>query len=157
MAKRWIGFVHDENGEGVWLDPDCIVGVWRRRDHVGAEWRTMLLLSPGAELQIRDEYRDVLRRLQILDEGRIPYAPDGISPPGATIADLLEMRGMTLSRLAKDLKMSRDVATQLLEGKVALTPELAERLERLLGPPAEYWMTHEMNYRESLRRKWGHV
>lgn len=82
-----------------------------------------------------------------------PYEPDFVSPPGDTILELLEERGMTQSELAQ--RMGRPVKTinEIIHGKAMLTPETALQLEKVLGTPARLWLALEHNYREHLARQ----
>jgi HTH-type transcriptional regulator / antitoxin HigA len=83
----------------------------------------------------------------------LPYEPDFVSPPGDTILELLEERGMTQSELAQ--RMGRPVKTinEIIHGKAMLTPETALQLEKVLGTPARLWLALEHNYREHLARQ----
>lgn len=81
------------------------------------------------------------------------FQPEWISPPGDTIADLLEERGWTQSELAKRTSYSKKFINQLIRGKVPLSAEAAFKLEKVLGAPARFWMTREAQYREVLERK----
>lgn len=84
---------------------------------------------------------------------RVPYQPETISPPGETVADLLEERGMTQTELAQ--RMGRPVKTvnEIIHGKAAILPETALQLERVFGVPVDYWLNHEAKYRASLLRQ----
>ena len=81
------------------------------------------------------------------------YQPDFVTPPGDTILELLEERGMTQSELAQ--RMGRPIKTinEIIHGKNALTAETAIQLERVLGTPASFWLNRERIYREYLARK----
>jgi len=84
---------------------------------------------------------------------RILYEPETITPPGETVAELLEDRGMTQTEVAQ--RMGRPVKTinEIIHGKAAIIPETALQLERVFGVPAEYWLNHEAKYRASLLRQ----
>ncbi|MCC6457938.1 MAG: HigA family addiction module antidote protein [Caldilineaceae bacterium] len=84
---------------------------------------------------------------------KIPYQPEIITPPGETVAELLDERGMTQTELAQ--RMGRPVKTinEIIHGKAAIVPETALQLERVFGVPAEYWLNHEAKYRASLLRQ----
>lgn len=81
------------------------------------------------------------------------YQPDFVTPPGDTIAELLEERGMYQSELAQ--RMGRPIKTinELIHGKTALTAETALQLERVLGTPASFWLNRERVYQEYLARQ----
>jgi len=49
-------------------------------------------------------------------------------PPGATIREHLVLRGITQEDFARDLGVSEEYISQLLEGNVELTPDIALRL-----------------------------
>lgn len=70
-------------------------------------------------------------------------------PPGETIKECLEWRGMDYLDMLDVLPMCE--ATRLLEGRQRLTPEFAEKLEELLGIPAGFWLRLEAVYREKLK------
>jgi HTH-type transcriptional regulator/antitoxin HigA len=65
------------------------------------------------------------------------FAPDWVSPPGDTIADVLKERGWTQAELARRLGYTEKHVRQLINGKVAITEDTASRLERVLGNPSE--------------------
>lgn len=73
-------------------------------------------------------------------------------PPGATIHEQLEMRGMTQREFAQRMGLTEKHISRLINGKVELTPEVALRLESVLGVPASFWNKLEVLYREQLVR-----
>ncbi|MCD4785427.1 MAG: helix-turn-helix domain-containing protein [Candidatus Eremiobacteraeota bacterium] len=80
------------------------------------------------------------------------YNPDYVSPPGGTLEEVLNERGMTQAELA--MRTGRKVKTinQIIKGKAPITPETALRLERVLSISAGFWNNREKNYREYLAR-----
>lgn len=82
-----------------------------------------------------------------------PFAPDWVSPPGDTIADVLEERGWTQAELARRLGYTEKHVSQLINGKAAITEDTASRLERVLGSTAGFWLRKETKYRERLERQ----
>lgn len=72
------------------------------------------------------------------------------TPPGATIREQLEDRGMTQKEFAGRMGLSEKHVSNLLGGEVHLTPEVAERLECVLGIPARFWNNLEAIYQEKL-------
>lgn len=81
-----------------------------------------------------------------------PFAPDWVSPPGDTIADVLEERGWTQAELARRLGYTEKHVSQLINGKAAITEDTASRLERALGSTAGFWLRKEAAYRDRLGR-----
>jgi HTH-type transcriptional regulator/antitoxin HigA len=82
-----------------------------------------------------------------------PFAPDWVSPPGDTIADVLEERGWTQAELARRLGYTEKHVSQLINGKATITEDTASRLERVLGSTAGFWLRKEATYRERLERQ----
>jgi HTH-type transcriptional regulator/antitoxin HigA len=80
------------------------------------------------------------------------FDPDWVSPPGDTIAELLEERGWSHQELAQRIDYSAKHISQLINGKVPLTDDAAARLNSVLGAPIGFWLTREANYRERLAR-----
>lgn len=74
------------------------------------------------------------------------------TPPGATIKEQLEDRGMTQKEFALRMDMSEKHISKLINGEVHLTPDVALRLEHVLGIPAEYWNNLEAIYQEKCAR-----
>lgn len=81
------------------------------------------------------------------------FQPDWVTPPGATIVDLMEERDWNQAELAQRLGFSTKHLNQLIKGKVALTDDAALRLERVLGSTANFWLNREVKYRERLARQ----
>lgn len=71
-------------------------------------------------------------------------------PPGATIKEQLEDRGMSQKEFAARMDMSEKHISRLINGEVQLTPDMARRLEMVLGLPAHFWSGLESLYREKL-------
>ena len=72
------------------------------------------------------------------------------TPPGATIKEQLNDRGMSQKEFAARMDMSEKHISKLINGEVQLTPEVAVRLEVVLGVPAKFWNNLEAIYREKL-------
>ena len=72
------------------------------------------------------------------------------TPPGATIKEQLNEKGMSQREFAARMDMSEKHISKLINGEVQLTPEVAVRLEVVLGVPAKFWNNLEAVYREKL-------
>lgn len=81
------------------------------------------------------------------------YVPDFVSPPGETLLELLEERGMSQAELAERTGRPKKTINEIIKGKAALTPETAIQLEHVLGTPASFWNNREQHYREWLARQ----
>lgn len=81
------------------------------------------------------------------------YNPTSYSPPGETLSDILEERGITQKELSIKLGRSDKNLSQIVNGKAPITPDLAMDLETVLGTPAHFWNNREARYREWLTRQ----
>ena len=80
------------------------------------------------------------------------YTPLYVSPPGETLQELLEERGMTQAELADRTGRPKKTINEIINGKAAITPETALQFERVLGTSASFWNNRERQYREALAR-----
>ena len=71
------------------------------------------------------------------------------TPPGATISEQLTNQGMNHTEFAQRLGMSQMQVNKLINGEVQLTPEIALKIEEVLGVPAKFWNNLEAIYREN--------
>ncbi len=74
------------------------------------------------------------------------------TPPGVTIKEQLDDRGMSQKEFASRMGMSEKHISHLINGEVQLTPDVAYRLEMVLGLPANFWSNLEAIYREKLAK-----
>lgn len=81
------------------------------------------------------------------------YTPDEVSPPGITLYEVLEDKGMSQAELAERTGRPTKTINEIIKGKSALTPETAIQLERVLGIPASFWNNREKNYRDWIARQ----
>jgi addiction module HigA family antidote len=79
------------------------------------------------------------------------YAPDFVSPPGETLAEILKKRKITRTEFASRMKLPKKTINQLIKGKAEITVCIACKMELALGvPSARFWIERERLYRESL-------
>ena len=88
----------------------------------------------------------------IMIETTRSFTPDWVSPPGDTIADLLEERDWTQAELAERLGYTTKHIRLLIDGKAPINVETALKLERVLGSTAAFWLRYEAQYRAALAR-----
>ena len=81
------------------------------------------------------------------------YAPDFISPPGETLAEILEERNMSQSELAQRMGRPKKTINEIIKGKAEITIDTALQIQLVLGTPASFWIERERLYREYLARK----
>lgn len=80
------------------------------------------------------------------------FEPDVVSPPGDTLLEALEERGMTQLDLARRTGRDKKTLNEIIKGKAPVTEDTALQLERALNIPARFWNNLERNYREHLAR-----
>ncbi len=80
------------------------------------------------------------------------FNADWASPPGDLIEEVLEKFGWTRAELAQRLDFSPKHVNELLKGRAPITADTAERLERVLGHDAGFWLRLEANYQQDLVR-----
>jgi len=86
------------------------------------------------------------------DRAAYRFTPDVAIPPGETIAEILQERGIPQTDFALMLGRTEKNVSQLVNGKAPVSPELAIDLERVLGVPAAAWNNLESTYRDLLAR-----
>jgi len=85
-----------------------------------------------------------------MTNGLPTYRPTRVSPPGSTLADLLDERGMSQAELARRMGRPEKTISEIVNGKAAITPETALQLESVFDVPARFWVNREANYRAAL-------
>ena len=73
-------------------------------------------------------------------------------PPGESLDEILTDRGMTQADLAKRTNLTPKHINEVIAGKAAISPDMALRLETVLGIPASFWNNLEANYQEAQAR-----
>ena len=80
------------------------------------------------------------------------FSPDWLSPPGETVADLMQARRLSADALAVQLKTTTECLAALLAGRAELDSSLALKLAGTLGGSADFWLSREALYRDALLR-----
>jgi HTH-type transcriptional regulator/antitoxin HigA len=86
------------------------------------------------------------------EQNRNQYIPDTVSPPGETLEEILDSRGMSQAELADRTGRPKKTINEIVKGKAAITAETAIQFEKVLGIPASFWTAREQKYRDSLAR-----
>jgi plasmid maintenance system antidote protein VapI len=81
------------------------------------------------------------------------YNPDYVSPPGDTLLEVLEERGMTQAELAERTGRPKKTINEIIKGKAKINPETASQLELVFNIPASFWNNREQRYREFLAQQ----
>ncbi len=71
---------------------------------------------------------------------------DHASPPGDTIAELLEERGIESSALASALGLTAHEFAQMLTGRMRIAIAMAEVLGRFFELSATFWYARDLQY-----------
>ena len=71
-------------------------------------------------------------------------------PPGETIKEMLDDNGISQKQLAIGLGVTEKDVARLIDGDMAVSPTVADGLERGLGMPARFWLRLEARYRSDI-------
>lgn len=66
--------------------------------------------------------------------------------PGELLRDNVGELGLSVAEAAKGLGVTRQQLYNVINGKSAITPEMAVRLEKALGGTADLWLRMQVNY-----------
>lgn len=67
--------------------------------------------------------------------------------PGQSVrADCIEPLGLTVTKAAKVLGVSRQALNNLIHGQASISPEMAIRLDKAFGGGAETWLRLQAAY-----------
>jgi len=66
--------------------------------------------------------------------------------PGEILREELEERGISMNRLSRDIRVPLSRISLIVNGKRALTPDTALRLEQYFGAEAQFWMNLQTMY-----------
>ena len=80
------------------------------------------------------------------------FEPDYVSPPSATLLEVLDGNQLTIRQFAEKTQLSSDVMDQIIRNDFVMTEEVASRFEQVLGVSAKFWMNRDRNYRKHLTR-----
>jgi HTH-type transcriptional regulator / antitoxin HigA len=80
------------------------------------------------------------------------FTPDWLSAPGETMSDLMAERDLSLVDFAMHIGQTAQQTSKLLHGRASLTPDIARRLEVVLGGSSGFWMAREAQYRDDVAR-----
>ncbi len=60
--------------------------------------------------------------------------------------EVIEGRGLTIAKAAELLGITRPTLSNILNGKAAITPNIALRLETVFGGTARFWVRLQSSY-----------
>lgn len=74
------------------------------------------------------------------------FSPNWLSPPGASVSDILEERGVSVREFAEQVGCDIRTATQFLMGSESVSVEFAANLARVVGSTKDFWLRREETY-----------
>ncbi|VVD60182.1 DNA-binding protein [Pandoraea communis] len=80
------------------------------------------------------------------------FLPAWAIPPGRTVSDLMESKGISLETLALSINLTKGELQELLQGRAFLTDAIADGLAKTIGASADFWLRREGQYREQAAR-----
>jgi addiction module HigA family antidote len=83
--------------------------------------------------------------------------PDGFAMapvhPGEVLQEEIAARGLTAHALGLKLRAPANRLTEIINGKRGISPDMALRLSRYLGPGAAFWMNLQSQYDLAMAEK----
>ena len=73
--------------------------------------------------------------------------------PGEILREAVSANGWTITEFANRLGIARNTASRLLNGRSAISPDIALALERIGWSEADYWLRMQLNYDLSAARR----
>ena len=67
-------------------------------------------------------------------------------PGGVVLRQCIEPLGVTITKAAAALGVTRTTLSELVHGKRGISPEMAVRLSQVFGGSAESWITQQAHY-----------
>lgn len=80
-----------------------------------------------------------------------------VSPPGATLKELIDEWGMSQQEVATRLEKDAKDVSLFLAGQLRVTPDWADRLELVTGLSRGFWLCRQESYDEYLKRVEPHT
>ncbi len=74
------------------------------------------------------------------------YVPDTVSPPGETLSEILQERGMKQTEFADRTGRTPKFVNEVIKGKAPITPRVALEFQRVLGIPSSFWNNRQRQY-----------
>ena len=85
--------------------------------------------------------------MSITTERNQPMTMKNPPHPGLVVLqECIEPLGLTITRAAEALGVTRNTLSELANGKRGISPEMAVRLSKVLGGNAESWLVQQAQY-----------
>jgi HTH-type transcriptional regulator / antitoxin HigA len=75
-----------------------------------------------------------------------------LSPPGDTLLETLEHKGISPAAFAERLGKPLDFVMEIIQGKASISEPIAQQLEKELGISAQFWLERERRYQLELHK-----
>jgi HTH-type transcriptional regulator/antitoxin HigA len=82
----------------------------------------------------------------------VTFEPDWVSPPGATVLEIMKERHLSIKDFATATRSTPPVIARLLNGIEPLTDVWAAQLAHTLGASPDFWLRREDQYRNGFDR-----
>jgi Zn-dependent peptidase ImmA (M78 family)/plasmid maintenance system antidote protein VapI len=85
------------------------------------------------------------------------FAPNWVTPPGNTILDILEEKGMTIDAFSRNIREESNVIKDLLCGNYRIDSLLASKLKDSLGFSENFWLQRDKVFferKQQLEAEW---
>jgi HTH-type transcriptional regulator/antitoxin HigA len=80
------------------------------------------------------------------------YQPNVVSPPGETLLDILEERGMSQAELSRRMGRPKKTINEIIQGKAAITHDTSLQLEKVLSVPSHFWINRQQHFDQYIAR-----
>lgn len=80
------------------------------------------------------------------------HTPAELISPGETLVEWLDREEMSQVEFARRARLTPKHITQVVKGKVGISPEVALAFERVTSMPARYWTQLDANYQTARQR-----
>ena len=81
------------------------------------------------------------------------YKPDYCAPPGTTIKETVEFKGMTRHQFGKSIGLNGVEVDDLYRGSLPISTDLAAKIEQAIGVQAHILLNMERAWREFAARE----
>ena len=81
------------------------------------------------------------------------YFPQSLPHPGETLAEKLEEMGISSIEFALRTCKPEKIVNDVLNGKSAITPDMAVKFETVTQIPAHFWLNSQRQYDEFIARE----
>ena len=103
-----------------------------------------------AQLKLSNTLEDV-RKIIMIKQNQ--YFPQSLPHPGKTLAEKMEEMGMNLKEFADYTGKSEKTIRAVLDGRSAITPDLALQFENVTLIPVHFWLNSQRYYDEFTARE----